>query len=98
VLTSYSFINAKVTQSVQYPVGAILPNAPRNSGAVWTTYQVPSGVFRRLGLSAGVVATTARQDNFFNTALLPGYGRLDVGAYYDFQLREKQNLRRITMK
>jgi len=92
LLTSYSFIQAQVTKSTQYPVGNILPNAPRNSGAVWTTYQFPGGPLRRLGLSAGAVATAARQDNFYNSALLPGYARLDVGAYYDFQPREKQNV------
>ena len=93
LLTSYAFTQAQMTQSVQYPVGNILPNAPRNSGAVWTTYQVPAGAFRRLGLSGGVVATGARQDNFYNTAQIPGYARLDLGAFYDFQVRERQSLR-----
>ncbi len=93
LLTSYAFIQAQVTRSTEYPVGAVLPNAPRHSGAVWTTYQAPGGPFRHVGLSAGVVATAARQDNFYNTALLPGYARLDVGAYYDFEIAERQKIR-----
>ncbi len=93
LLTSYAFMQAQVTQSTVYPVGAILPNAPRNSGAAWATYQAPSGLWRNLGLSAGVVATAYREDNFYNTALLPGYARLDVGAYYDIPLVERQKLR-----
>jgi len=93
LLTSYAFIQAQVTQSTVYPVGAILPNAPLNSGAVWATYQSPNGALRNLGLSAGVVATAYREDNFYNTALLPGYARLDVGAYYDMGLKEHQKVR-----
>jgi iron complex outermembrane receptor protein len=106
LLTSYAFTQAQVTKSNQYPVGNILPNAPRDSGAVWASYQAPSGKFRNLGLSAGVVATTARYDNFYQLAnpgafpgqstggaLLPGYARLDVGTFYNFHLGEKQRLR-----
>ncbi len=55
LLTSYAFVQAQVTKSTEYPVGNVLPNAPRNSGAVWASYQSPSGVLRNLGLSAGVV-------------------------------------------
>lgn len=93
VLTSYSYIQAQVTKSVVYPVGSALPNAPKHSGAVWSTYRIPRGVLKGVGISAGVVATGSRQDNYFNTALLPGYARLDVGSYYEFRLREKQSLR-----
>ena len=93
LLTSYAFIQAQVTESAEYPVGAILPNAPRNSGAVWATYQAPGGILRHIGLSAGVVAAAAREDNFYNTALLPGYARLDVGTYYDFGRSDRQKIR-----
>ena len=105
LLTSYAFTQAQVTQSTEYPVGNLLPNAPRNSGAVWASYQAPSGMLRNLGLSAGVVATSFREDNFYalpnpgafpgpsQGALLPGYARLDVGAYYLFYAGEKQTLR-----
>ena len=93
LLTSYAFIQAQVTQSTEYPVGAGLPNAPRNSGAMWANYQAPEGMLRHFGVSAGVVATTAREENFYNTALLPGYARLDVGAYYDFSKGDRQRMR-----
>ena len=93
LLTSYAFVQAQVTKSTQFPVGNLLPNAPRHSGSVWANYQVPQGRLRGLGLNAGVVATAARQDNFFNTALLPGYARLDLGSYYEFRITEKQKLR-----
>jgi iron complex outermembrane receptor protein len=71
----------------------LLPNAPRDSGAIWATYQAPSGRFQNLGLSAGLIATSAREDNFFNTALLPGYARLDLGTYYVFRAGEHQRVR-----
>ena len=106
LLTSYAYIQAQVTKSTLYPVGNILPNAPRDSGAVWASYQAPSGPFRNLGISAGVVATTFRYDNFYQLAnpgafpgqdtggaLLPGYARLDVGTFYDFRVGEKQKVR-----
>ena len=105
LLTSYAFTQAQVTQSTEYPVGNLLPNAPRHSGALWASYEAPSGTLRNLGLSAGVVATSFREDNFYallnpgafpgpnQGALLPGYARLDVGAYYLFHAGEKQTLR-----
>ena len=93
LLTSYAFVQAQVTKSELYPVGNLLPNAPRNSGAIWASYQIPRGVLRGLGLSAGLVATAARQDNFYNTALLPGYARVDVGSYYEFKIAERQRMR-----
>ena len=93
VLASYAFIQAQVTESVVYPVGNLLPNAPRHSGAMWMTYRAPSGPFRRLGLSAGVITTVARQDNYYNTALLPGYARLDVGAFYEIPVGDTQKVR-----
>jgi iron complex outermembrane receptor protein len=93
LLTSYAFIQAQVTQSTEFPVGALLPNAPRNSGAMWATYQAPGGMLQHLGVSAGVVATAAREVDFYNTALLPGYARLDLGAYYDFAKGEHQKIR-----
>ena len=93
LLTSYAFVQAQVTKSTEYPVGNILPNAPRNSGALWANYQVPGRVLRHLGLSAGLVSTAARQDNFYNTALLPGYARLDFGSYYEFNIAERQKMR-----
>jgi len=93
LLASYAFVQAQVTKSTQYPVGNLLPNAPRHSGAIWANYQAPGGVLRHLGLNAGLVSTAARQDNFFNTALLPGYARLDLGSYYEFSIAEKQKMR-----
>ena len=93
LLTSYAYTLARMTDSTQYAVGNILPNAPKNSGAVWASYQAPSGALRNLRLSAGVLATSARQDNYYNTALLPGYARLDVGMAYDLHIRERQKIR-----
>lgn len=93
LLSSYAFIQAQVTKSTEYPVGNLLPNAPRNSGAMWATYQAPEGVLRQIGVSAGVTATGARQDNFYNTALLPGYARVDLGAFYERNIAERQTLR-----
>jgi len=93
LLTSYAFTQAQVTESTVYPVGNVLPNAPRNSGAVWATYQAPQGAWRDIGISAGLVATSARQDNFYNTALLPGYARLDLGGFYERNVTERQRIR-----
>jgi iron complex outermembrane recepter protein len=76
-----------------YAAGNVLPNAPRHSGAIWTTYQPTAGRLRPLRLSAGVIATGAREFNFYNLALLPGYARLDLGAYYDIKAGEKQSIR-----
>ena len=93
LVNSYAFIQAQVTESTLYPVGNMLPNAPRNSGAMWATYQAPDGALRNVGISAGLVATSSRQDNFYNTALLPGYARLDLGTFYERNITERQTIR-----
>jgi iron complex outermembrane receptor protein len=93
LLSSYAFTQAQVTESTVYPLGSLLPNAPRNSGAVWATYQATAGRFQNVGVSGGLIATSAREDNFFNTAVLPGYARLDLGAYYVYHAREHQRVR-----
>jgi iron complex outermembrane receptor protein len=92
-LTSYAYTIAKVTQSTQYPVGNIKPNSPRNSGAVWVSYQPQSGTLRNLGVNVGVVAVGDRQDTYYNTALLPRYGRVDFGAFYDIRVQSGQTFR-----
>ncbi len=92
-LTSYAYTLAKVTESTQYPVGNIKPNSPRNSGSVWASYQPQSGTLRNLGVNVGIVAVGDREDTYYNTALLPGYGRVDFGAFYDIRVQSGQTVR-----
>jgi iron complex outermembrane receptor protein len=93
ILTSYSLIQAQVTSSTQYAVGNVLPNAPRNSGAIWTTYELGHGSLKGLGLSAGLIASSVRAGNIQNTFIVPGYGRLDLGGYYTVHAGEKNSWR-----
>jgi outer membrane receptor protein involved in Fe transport len=40
-----------------------------------------------------VLATSYRQDSYFNAGLLPGYARLDLGTFYDFLIGDRQKVR-----
>lgn len=62
--------------------GNRLPNAPRHSGSLFTTYEPLSENLRGLKFGAGVVGVGARQGNPGNTYQLPGYASVNLLANY----------------
>ena len=67
-------------------IDAKVANAPRQSGNLWTRYNVPEGVFHGFGIGLGIVYTGERNavvDNRFPQMLtIPSNTRYDVSLYY----------------
>ena len=65
-----------------FAVGNTLANAPRHNGALWTTYEIPSGTLRGMGVGAGISAVSLRYGESGDSFLLPGYMRTEATAFY----------------
>jgi iron complex outermembrane recepter protein len=87
VLASYAYQDAHYTQlrtgsGVHDPnTGRVVVGVPRNSGALWATYDLP-GEARGWGIGAGL---QAKQDIFIdqaNTQRIPGYVIGEVAVFY----------------
>ncbi len=86
----FSYNDAKVTQSVKSTlVGARLANAPKQSGNIWTRYNVPEGALRGFGVGFGLIYTGERNavtDNRpTNSLTMPSNTRADVAFYYKWK-------------
>jgi len=82
VTTAYSYINAEVTSDTTLAAGTPTLNAPRNIFNIWTTYEIPRGVVRGLGLGIGGRHYTDQSGDLANTFQLPGYGIADASLTY----------------
>jgi iron complex outermembrane recepter protein len=95
VLTSYGYTKAVVTKnnstSSDNVIGSPVAMVPGNSGRIWTTYEIHSGVFRGLGFGGGLYAQTNRRTNIPLYAhpsyfgVIGGYATIDALAYYTIQ-------------
>ncbi|WP_082409760.1 TonB-dependent siderophore receptor [Methylomonas koyamae] len=66
--------------------GHRLPNAPRHSGSLFTSFEFQSGPFAHLKLGAGCNAVGQRQGNQANDYQVPGYVSANVMAAYSLKL------------
>ncbi|QOJ10028.1 TonB-dependent siderophore receptor [Nitrosomonas sp. H1_AOB3] len=82
VIASYAYTHAEVKADGFFPVGDKLPDVPRHSGNLWTTYE-PGGVLQGLGVGGGIYAASSRQATLPNSHKLGAYVRMDTTAYYD---------------
>lgn len=89
VVAGYAYNKPVITADNTYRVGNYLLSAPRNSGSVWTTYELQGGFARGLGLGAGVFAVGQRWGDLENSFIVPGYARVDGSVFYKFYQREK---------
>ena len=88
VTLGYAYTDAKVTDSRDpAQVGARLTNSAKNSGSVWSRYDVREGFLKGLGIGVGAVYTGERTGFLPTTAdgrlmLLPSYTVVDFGLSY----------------
>jgi iron complex outermembrane receptor protein len=87
---AYAFNDAQITADSTFPAGNFLPEAPRHSGNVWTTYEFSGGRLRGFGFGGGIYAVGEKQGDLFNSYALPGYARADATAYYEFRRGAEQ--------
>jgi iron complex outermembrane receptor protein len=61
-----------------------LANAPRNSGNIWTRYNVPTGQLKGFGIGTGIIYVGRRfgGDPTGVYFPMPGYTRIDTAFYY----------------
>ena len=86
----FSHNDASVTQSVNPTlVGAQLANAPKESGNIWTRYNVPDGGLRGFGIGFGVIYTgernVATDNRAANKITIPSNTRADLAFYYKWK-------------
>ncbi len=81
---SYSFNDAKVTESNDGDEGNTPTLVPRHLASLWMDYTVVSGSLRGLGVSGGVRYVGSSYANSVNTEKNEGYTEIGIGANYQF--------------
>lgn len=90
VIATYAYTDTKITKDDEGNLGNQLPNAARDSGSLWTTYDLKNQFaghwFSGLNLGTGVFVVGERQGIIDNSFQLPGYVRWDASAAYKWQI------------
>lgn len=82
ITSSYSFINAIVTNDSTLAAGTPTLNAPRHLFNIWGTYEIPRGALRGFSVGLGGRHYTDQSGDLAHTFDLPGYGLVDASATY----------------
>jgi iron complex outermembrane recepter protein len=82
VTTAYSYLNAEIVNDTTLPTGTPTINSPKNLFNVWTTYNIPRGILRGLGMGIGGRHYTDQSGDLANSFQLPGYGLIDASLSY----------------
>lgn len=80
--SAYSYIDAKVTHDTTLAAGTPTLNAPKHIFNIWTTYEIPRGLARGVGLGIGGRHYTDQSGDLANTFQLPAYGIVDASLSY----------------
>ncbi|NJN38826.1 MAG: TonB-dependent receptor [Acaryochloridaceae cyanobacterium CSU_3_4] len=82
IIASYAHTDAEITRDNSPDEGNQLAGVPRNSGSLWTTYQIQSGDLRGLGAGIGLFFASQREGDRSNSFTVPGYLRTDASLFY----------------
>jgi iron complex outermembrane recepter protein len=82
VTTAYSYVNAEVLHDTSLAAGTPTLNSPKNLFNIWTTYELPRGMARGLGLGIGGRHYTDQSGDLANSFQLPAYGIVDASLTY----------------
>ena len=102
VFGGYTYLDGKIVDLAEssnnvrsVSSGNILPNTPRHSASLWSTYRLG----RSWEIGGGAVYSSERLVNNANTALVDGYTRIDATvAYLTKQYDLRLNLQNLTDK
>lgn len=83
VIGFYAYTDARVTEDNTIPVGNRLPNAPRHSAGLWTTYQIQNGDLQGLGFGLGVNYVSNRFGNLNNDFEIGDYFLTNAALFYE---------------
>ena len=86
----FSYNDARVTNTAATNLlDAQLANAPRQSGNIWTRYNIPDGALRGFGVGLGIVYTGEQHLVLSNSAAaylaIPSVTRTDLALYYKWK-------------
>lgn len=82
IIASYAYIDAKVTEDNLIAIGNRLPNAPKNSAGLWTTYEIQQGDLQGLGFGVGFNFVGERQGDLENSFKLDSYFLTNAAVFY----------------
>jgi iron complex outermembrane receptor protein len=83
IIGSYTYTDAKVTQSTSTDLGNQVITVPLHQGGLWSDFTIQEGRFRGLGFGSGIRYFGPTYGNNANTLLIPGYTLLDGLVHYD---------------
>jgi iron complex outermembrane recepter protein len=82
-IAGYTYTDARITEDEDDLLrGNQLPNAPKHSFNLWTTYEIQKGTLKGLGFGLGLFYVGDRAGDLANTYELPSYLRTDAAIFY----------------
>ena len=84
ILGNYAYTDATLTKhpNTRLGVGDFLPRVPKHSGRAAFRYRFYDGIFKGLGLGAGITLSSSRHISLPNTFKTKGFYRVDAQASY----------------
>ncbi|MGP1387537.1 MAG: TonB-dependent siderophore receptor [Thainema sp.] len=83
VIGFYAYTDARVTEDNVIPIGNRLPNSPRHSTGLWTTYEIQTGDLQGLGFGIGVNYVSNRFGNLSNDFEIGDYFLTNAAVFYE---------------
>ncbi|MEM9819286.1 MAG: TonB-dependent siderophore receptor, partial [Cyanobacteria bacterium P01_D01_bin.6] len=83
IIANYAYTDARITEDNTNPVGNRLPNAPRHSAGLWTTYQIQQGDLQGLGFGLGFDYVGDREGDLANSFEPDGYFLTNAALFYE---------------
>ena len=78
----YTYTDATVTEDEVIKVGSSVAAVARHSGGLWTSYEIPKGVWQGLGFGGGILGNGDRPKDTENSFTLPSYLQTDAAIFY----------------
>ncbi|WP_082483786.1 TonB-dependent siderophore receptor [Methylobacterium sp. Leaf87] len=85
IIGGLGYLDAKIARDTTFAVGNRLVGVPEFSASVWSTYQIPDGPWRGLGVGFGATHVGARFGDLNNSYKVGAYTRLDAALFYDYE-------------
>jgi iron complex outermembrane receptor protein len=82
VTAAYAYTDAFVSRDNIFPVGNRLSEVPYHQASLLTTYELPQGSLKGVGVSLGLYYVGSRQGDLSNSYELPSYLRTDASLFY----------------
>ncbi len=78
----YTYTDATVTEDEAIAIGSSVAGVARHSGAFWTSYEIPQGVWKGIGFGGGISWNGSRPEDAENSSTLPSYLQTDAAIFY----------------